>query len=741
MGQFFNSINEVRKNYSKYDAWEQTQADERAQKETLSKTLDIPQDKVELTKEKAKIVIRATEIMDKRSEDNCENMEQLTGLIAMPPLMIVAGGTPLALQSLLNKTIKNTNLKINKLKEQLAQPDISKEARDAALEQIGKLNKKITKLTQRGGIYGQVASILLVLMLGSGFTLWGTAKQKNASRIGRFQAKQDELKDINNFVIYTPEQIKQAQEIAAKIPDEKERNDILKLISELKDLNKDGKAYKEWLKTKDPKEIEKLKARNLTPEQLKIGNEDKELIVDAVKEITIKAEEYSENVENAYDTLGTLSWLFAIPAGFLINSVLKLFKVPKFANRITSIAIPALTSIVLSTMGTFEQKKASRIGRYKARQDLMQNPARLMAYQDEDMAKVKNIKAEKQQQGLFEKIGNNFKFLKTYSQDKKEYNNYRKTEYSQVEKMQKTLNQIEITDNQKKQAEQLQDNVFRAFDEIDEMSQKYSEDVEAGCDIAKQTLSQLWSLGYLGGLGALTYFGIKGKLPISKIANDIINAGFKKDSAIRTGVNNLYNVLKKDKKLMQEFQRALANGHIKYFLSKPKAKEINQAVQELLASVIPEISKAQMTGDKNAVRKVLNAQLKDGSFAKWTRNMIEQIFKLVTRNKVGEQLPKEIVEEMQLNNWKSYKTLIGTGVVAGAPVLGLLFAVPYAFNAWLTNIQKKAGKIGIMKAMERIDDPRVFAPDEILRTESIKQNTPAAVKTTNLLNQLKTAET
>ena len=44
-------------------------------------------------------------------------------------------------------------------------------------------------------------------------------------------------------------------------------------------------------------------------------------------------------------------------------------------------------------------------------------------------------------------------------------------------------------------------------------------------------------------------------------------------------------------------------------------------------------------------------------------------------------------------------------------MLGVIFAVPYAFNAWLTNIQKKAGKIGIMKAMDKIDDPRVFASD------------------------------
>ena len=65
--------------------------------------------------------------------------------------------------------------------------------------------------------------------------------------------------------------------------------------------------------------------------------------------------------------------------------------------------------------------------------------------------------------------------------------------------------------------------------------------------------------------------------------------------------------------------------------------------------------------------------------------------------------------DLPLGSWKNYKTLTGTGVIAALPIFGFIFAVPYMFNAWLTNIQKKAGKIGIMKAMEKIDDDRVFA--------------------------------
>ena len=73
--------------------------------------------------------------------------------------------------------------------------------------------------------------------------------------------------------------------------------------------------------------------------------------------------------------------------------------------------------------------------------------------------------------------------------------------------------------------------------------------------------------------------------------------------------------------------------------------------------------------------------------------------------------PKDIEEKLGMNfTYQNYNTLINTGIVAALPILGLIYSVPYAFNSWLTNIQKKAGKIGIMKAMEKIDDPRVFAP-------------------------------
>lgn len=724
MGQFLNSINEVRKNYSKYDAWEQKQADERAQKEYLATNIEIPEDKLELTNKKAQTVIRATEMMDARSEDNCQDMEQLTGLISIVPVL----GLTFAQVPLLNlvdkKLTSKIGKKIDKLNEEIKNLSANDTNRALKISEQKKLSARVFKIRNSVQKYGPFAIMGLMLTSAVGMILWGNSKQKEASRIGRYQAKQNELKDVKNFVVYTPEQLEKAQEIAKSIPDEKERNSISKMIKELKDISKDKKAYEEWLANKDPNEIDKLKSVNLSAEQLQKAQEDKELIVDAVKEINIKAEEYSENVENAFDTFGTLSWIVAAPLGFGINKILKLAKADKKFRNIVSIAIPVLTSFGIQMQGTFEEKNASRVGRYKARQDLMKNPARLMAFSDEDMKKAENIKAEKQKQSFFKKLGGSFSFLASYFKDKSEYNKYKKTTYKENEKLQKALSQIEITDSQKEEAKSLQKNVFRAFDEVDEMSQRYSEDVEAGSEIAKELGMTLWSVGATLGLGFLAASVIKGKFPIAKLGNWLTNLTFDSKSSIKQAVNNVYDVVKKqDKITVQKFQQAIVHGNLKTFLEHPKNKELKAAVEPLFAELgkigTQGIANSVANGNKKGMSEILSelfaSHFKQTALAKWTRNMITQSTKLWAKSKASKadvEIPKDLQEKLGMNfNYKNYKTLINTGIVAGVPVLGVIFAVPYAFNAWLTNIQKKAGKIGIMKAMDKIDDPRVFASE------------------------------
>ena len=781
MAQFFNSIKEVSKNYSKYDAWEQEQADKRAQKEYLQKNIELSPDKVELTKKKAETVIRATELMDARSEDNCQNMEQWTGMVSMIPLTLLTVFQKPVEAYFVTKSENKYNKKIEELKNSIA--NVKDEAKLFKVQ--GEINalhsksyKKSVKITQK------VSIGFLLAMLGSaiGMILWGNSKQKEASRIGRYQAKQNELQGLENFIVYTPEQLEKCKEIAKTIPDEKTREGIIQMIRELKALSRDKYAYKEWLAQKDPNEIEKLKQLTLSPEEFVKANEDRELIVNVVKDINIKAEEYSENVENAFDTIDAVSWLLAVPIGLGVNKILKSLKVGVSSNGRAgiSMAVSVLTPLGILLASTIEEKKAARIGRYKARQDLLENPANLMVYSDEDMKKAEQVKAPEQKQGFFAKLGNSFAFLKTYIKDKSEYNKYKKTQQKENEKIQKALKDIETTDAQKEDAKKLQKNVFRAFDEIDEMSQRYSEDVEAACDISKQMASTIWSLGTITA-AALSMVSIsKGKFPITKLANWITNLSFKEESSIRKAINGFYDTLKKqDKSVMQNFQKELVRGNIDEFLKKPENKVVKDAMQPIIEELNKlelDVAGQKLSGNTDGINDilgiVLKKHLKETRLAKWTRSMITQITKLITRSKfhnaadshlmaksikkngnlneffenlnlsAGQKLAvqsmfetkeiksleekskdlkiseieaeinkfiEKIDEELNLNiTYKNYKTIFNTSIAAAVPVLGVVLGIPYAFNAWLTNIQKKSGKIGIMKAMDKIDDPRVF---------------------------------
>ncbi len=691
MSQFFNSIKDISKNYKKYDAWEQLQADERAQKEYLAKKLEIPKDKLELTTQRAATVVRAAEMMDARSEDNAENMEQFTSFIAaFPPMLIMMAQLPL--MKYLSQKITSKNL----------------------------------------GLFVSVGSTVLALATAIGTIFWGNAQQKKASRIGRFQAKQNELKGLENFVVYTPEQLEKAKEIAKSIPDKKEQKSFIKMIKELYGVQRDSKAYKKWQKQKDPDEIKKLKAQVLTPTELQKAEEDKELIVDTVKEINIKAEEYSENVENMYDTFGSLSWILAIPLGFGINKILNLAKVSNSRTRNSvSIMVPAITALSIGISGTMAQKKAARVGRYKAREDLLKNPARLMAYSDDEMKSAEHIKAPKQKRGLFKKLTESFKFLGVYAKDNKAYNKYKKTTQKENEKLQEALKQIETTTEQKDAAASLQTNVFRAFDEVDEMSQRYSEDMEAATEAAREIGGTLWSLGSMAALAISGIMFAKGKFPTVRLINGISNIALDSKSSLRKSINDFWNVLKKqDKSKRIEFQRKMLNFRsFEKFLDKPENKAIKDALAPFLEEIknlggqaIIKIESDKKRNVTEIFNDLMSNHFKQTRFAKWVRGIVAESAKIWTKNKLnskGATLPKDVLEGLGFNfSYKNYKTLINTGLVAGLPIFGVIFGVPYAFNAWLTDIQKKSGKIGVMKAMENIDDPRVFAPQKNLELET-----------------------
>ena len=717
MAQLINTIKDVSHNYKKYDRWEQAQADKMAQKKYLAQNGVVSADQIELTKKKAQAVIRATEIMDTRSENNCENVEQIVGMFAaVPSIGIAMAQTPLTI-ALENRIIKKDKT-LQTLKEELK--TATKESQDKINNEIGNRIKKDSMKANRIGMFGTIAGMFAATI---GMLLWGNAQQKQASRIGRFQAKQNELKDVENFINYTPEQLEEAEKIAQNIPNKKEKNGFLQSIQEVKEMLQSKKAYKHWAKQKDPNELEKLKARDISPENLKKAKVEQELITNVVSEINIKAEEFSENLENAFDTFGTLSFLLAVPLGFATNKILNIAKANPKIKTVVSYLVPSLTTLGIQLVGTNEQKNASRIGRYYARKDLMENPHKLIYFSEEEMNEAKNIKAPKQKQGFFKKIGESFKFLKDYYKQKREYKHYKENTQKHNEKLQEAFKQIESTDAQKAEAKNLQTNVFKAFDEVDEMSQRYSEDIEATTEIAKEAVLNLFQLGWLGGTALLAVGIMKGKISLIKPTRWVNNLALDSKSNIRTSINQILdNLAKLNKQERTQFQQVLISDHKKlgallekpiYSDTKASLAKLNDEINIILDNGFEKITNEGNKKQANEILKELsNKHFKQTKTAKWARNMLIEIFKLKTvsnANKRGIPLSKETKEQLGLSGIKNYKTLAWTAGIAGIPILVPLFAVPYMFNSWLTDIQKKAGKIGVMKAMQNLDDPKIFA--------------------------------
>ena len=186
MTQFINTIKDVSKNYKSYDKWEQAQADKMAKKEYLANKMGISQDKLNKTKEKAEVVIRATEIMDARSENNCENVEQVFGMVSSLPLVGVSLAELYSLPCI-DKVLKSRiQTKIDKLTKEIESVKLSEEVLAIKKKEIENLIKSKGKTTTKAMLISITGAAVASLALIVAMTLWANAQQKLASRIGRF---------------------------------------------------------------------------------------------------------------------------------------------------------------------------------------------------------------------------------------------------------------------------------------------------------------------------------------------------------------------------------------------------------------------------------------------------------------------------------------------------------------------------------------------------------------------------
>ncbi len=403
--------------------------------------------------QRGKVLIRAIDVMDEYSQKRAEDMEVATETAVGYGLDAAIFGGAAAGAVIGNlKPVKNFLMK-----------------------HFGK--DKYTKYIGKGlplGI-GALAGMIAAFPMYA----WAAKAEVAASRRGRFEAMRKDLKNPKGFAVLTEAQIKEAEQKAQNIVIDNGKKSPFSIsngFKTLKEMATDSKEYRAHKKQFDLELLEAEKHMNdeMTPEEILKAKKDQQLLTKLVEKIDIASQDYAENAELATQALvvGTLG--FGTLFNLLLSKALKAMKI-KSEGKITAIAqiVAAIIPVILSIASAQIQKQASRVGRFKIKQDLLNNPSKLVYVADENIADLKDVNViQDRKEGLF-------KFLAHAWENNKEYNNYKKTTAKQEEKFYKAIETLELTPEQMKDAQTLQRNTFKTFNKVDEKSQKYSESIEA----------------------------------------------------------------------------------------------------------------------------------------------------------------------------------------------------------------------------------------------------------------------
>ncbi len=415
----------------------------------------------EMSKEdiqRGQALVRAIDIMDEYSQKRAQDVEVATQSVVSMALefMIFAG---MGLGALVGKLKPVNNL-------------ISKHIK----------NKKHASFLSTiipvaiGGALGTIASFPL--------QAWGAKAEVSASRRGRFEAMRNELKNPNGFAVLTDEQIAEARKNSKDIvlDEDKKTNKMTAKLSEafgigtLKSMALDGGEYK---KQRKAFELE-LASDNahindkMSPKDIEKAKKDQQLLTKLVEKIDIASQDYAENAELAAGTFVTGVMALSFLGDLAVSKLMKMCKVQSAQKISVATKIAGLVASIGAAIWTSQiTKQASRVGRYKVKQELMQNPEAFVYVDDKKANEVKDFEINTtKKQSLIE-------FLKSAYKNNKEYEKHQKATAKDEKRFYKAIEDLELSEEQIKDAKQLQKNAFRTFNKVDDNSQKYSESVEA----------------------------------------------------------------------------------------------------------------------------------------------------------------------------------------------------------------------------------------------------------------------
>lgn len=186
------------------------------------------------------------------------------------------------------------------------------------------------------------------------------------------------------------------------------------------------------------------------------------------------------------DTVARVAKASKRKSGDIIKSTKRWFTVGLAHNKGRGWIISGISAIATGIAGMMIglklTKSASRAGRYTAKRELEKDPRNFIGYTEEDYNEVKDVKAKKNGVSKLKEI---VTFLPTVMKQYFAYEKYRKNEYKEKQVLNEFLQKQEVSNEQLRDAKNLQRKLFNTFEKVDDNSQTYSESMEAAIDIAQ----------------------------------------------------------------------------------------------------------------------------------------------------------------------------------------------------------------------------------------------------------------
>ncbi len=397
-----------------------------------------------------------------------------------------------------------------------------------ALNKITKENPKSQKVVSRtmatiGGVLGIITAYPAYAFLSN--------LESKIDRKKRFDTMEKELQDPKIFATLNPEQKKQFDQNLATIKTNKPQfspvteikksiKSIKKMLNETLNYDKEQKIFRAKYE-----EDKSFYEENLTEQEIKNAKKDKVLLCVLTKELNTKSQSYEEKMQRITDNIITMS--------FALGSLLTL-GYERIANKlkIKNSSVPASTGIILMATSTFfatwAQKRAAHVGRFKAKQELKENPERLVYISNQ---KTKTIADGTLQVEEGKKVGM-LEFMKNFFKDNKEYNAWKKTETITGEDISKAMETIEFSPNQLEDGRRLKTNMFKTFYKVDSNTQNYSSKIDSTREAVKYPIMLL-----LGSMGS-----VLGMKHLVKLRNAVSPKEAFKESAKYIGTISLFTL-------------------------------------------------------------------------------------------------------------------------------------------------------------------------------------------------------